>query len=109
MKATAEKINDDGVYLEEAEAGDAFRNAASRNPAILKLPISIAVSVGRARLTVEQLLKLTEDSVLALDAAIDDPVELLIDGRVIARGALIETEDGGVGVRVIEALGGRGE
>ena len=108
MKAAAQNIKDDGVYLDEANSGDAFRNAAARNPAILKLPVSIAVSVGRARLTVEQLLKLAEDSVLALDAAIDDPVELLIDGRVIARGALVETENGGVGVRVTETIGDKG-
>jgi flagellar motor switch protein FliN/FliY len=108
MKATAQKPQDDGVYLEETDSSDAFRHAAARNPAILKLPVSIAVSVGRARLTVEQLLGLTEDSVLSLDAAIDDPVELLIDGRAIARGALVETEDGGVGVRVIETIGEKG-
>jgi flagellar motor switch protein FliN/FliY len=108
MKSAAQPAKDDGVYMEESDTGEAFRDAASRNPAILKLPVSIAVSVGRARLTVEQLLALAEDSVLALDAAIDDPVELLIDGRAIARGALVETGNGGVGVRVTETLSDKG-
>jgi flagellar motor switch protein FliN/FliY len=108
MKAAAQTVPDDSVYMEEADAGAIFKEAASRNPAVLKLPVSIAVSVGRARLTVEQLLLLNENSVLTLDAAIDDPVELLVDGQVIARGALVETENGGVGVRIIETLADKG-
>jgi flagellar motor switch protein FliN/FliY len=96
-------VQDDGIYAADASPTEDLRDAAARNPAVLSLPVTLTVSVGRATLTVEKLLGLDPASILSLDAAIDDPVELLIGERVIARGALVETEDGGgLGVRITE-------
>jgi flagellar motor switch protein FliN len=58
------------------------------------VPIEITISVGRARPLVRDLLALSENAVLALDRRIDDPVELYIGGRLIARGELQELEGG---------------
>ena len=41
-------------------------------------------------------------SVIALAARIEDPVSLSVDNRLIARGELIETEEGGLGVKITE-------
>lgn len=59
-----------------------------------QVPIEIAVSVGRARPLVRDLLRLERDAVLVLDRRVDDPVELFIGDRLIARGELQEAEDG---------------
>jgi len=82
----------------EAEA------AAIRNPKILNLPVRIIVSVGNAHLTVQELLDLTPESVIDLDAGIDDPAELYVGDRLIARGELVEAreEETGIGVRIVE-------
>lgn len=58
------------------------------------VPIEIMISVGRARPLIRELLQLTENSVLTLDRRIDDPVELFVGDRLIARGILEEVEDG---------------
>lgn len=61
-----------------------------------EVPIEITVSVGHARPTVRELLDLSHDSVLPLDRGVDDPVELYVGERLIARGELQESEgDGG--------------
>lgn len=57
-----------------------------------QVPIEITVSVGRARPIVRELLRLRRDSVLTLDRRIDDPVELYVGDRLIARGQLEELE-----------------
>lgn len=59
-----------------------------------QVPIEISVSVGRARPLVRDLLRLDRDSVLVLDRRVDDPVDLFIGDRLIARGTLQEAEDG---------------
>ena len=41
-----------------------------------EVPIEITISVGRARPTVRDLLRLTRDAILPLDRRVDDPVEL---------------------------------
>lgn len=89
----------DEIYA-EPRAADAA--AATRSAALLALPVSVAVSVGRARATIEELLAIGPQSILSLDSKIDDPVELIVGDRVIARGRLVEVGEGGAfGVEVI--------
>ncbi len=75
------------------------------NPAFSKVPVEIIVSVGKARPQVGELLNLSNNSVLALDQSVSDPVELYIGTRLIARGELqeMEGEDAGrLAVRLTE-------
>lgn len=76
------------------------------------LPIEITISVGRARPLVRDLLAMGPGAVLPLDRRIDDPVELYIGERLIARGELMEVEGGGDGqlaVRLTEVARPKGE
>jgi flagellar motor switch protein FliN len=73
--------------------------------ALGQVPIEIVISVGRARPLVRDLLRLRRDSVLTLDRRIDDPVELFVGDRLIARGQLEELEgdkSGQMAVRLTE-------
>lgn len=69
------------------------------------VPVEITVSVGKARPLVRELVGLSEDMVLPLDKRIEDPVELYVAGKLIARGILEEMEgdsQGQIGVRLTE-------
>lgn len=57
-----------------------------------QVPIEITVSVGHARPLVRDLLRLDRNAVLPLDRRVDDPVELYIGDRLVARGHLEELE-----------------
>ena len=50
------------------------------------------ISVGKARPQIRDLLRLQRDAVLALDRRVDDPVELYVGDRLIARGELQELD-----------------
>ena len=56
------------------------------------VPIELTVSVGRARPLIRDLLALGEDAILPLDTRVDDPVELFVGDRLVARGELQELE-----------------
>ncbi len=71
------------------------------------VPIEIKVSVGHARPKIRDLLALTHESVLALDRKLEDPVELFVGDRLIARGELQELdgdEAGQLAVRLTEVV-----
>lgn len=71
------------------------------------VPVEIDIHIGTAKLLISDLLALSEDVVLPLDRSIDDPVELFIGDRLIARGELEETGgegSGQLGVRVTEVF-----
>jgi flagellar motor switch protein FliN/FliY len=69
------------------------------------VPIEITISVGKARPLIKDLLNLGADAVLPLDKRIEDPVELYVGDRLIARGQLEELDGdqkGQLAVRLIE-------
>lgn len=70
-----------------------------------QVPIEILIAVGKARPLVRDLLRLKADSVLTLDRRVEDPVELYVGDRLIARGELQELEGeqaGQLAVRLTE-------
>ena len=72
--------------------------------------MDLRVSVGGARPTVKELLALGENDVLLLDRRVEDPVELYVGDKLIARGQLEEAEtgDGRLCIRLTEVLGPQG-
>jgi len=88
--------------VDDREAGTGNRHRR----AIFDLPVEVVIAVGRARIRIEELLHLQRDSVLLLDSKIEDPVDVMVGKRVIARGQLqeIEGEPGQLGVRLTEIV-----
>jgi flagellar motor switch protein FliN/FliY len=83
---------------------------ADSNP-FAQVPIEVTISVGKARPLVRDLLRLSRDAVLPLDRRVDDPVELYVGDRLIARGELQELEGeqaGQLAVRLTEVANLRG-
>ncbi len=68
----------------------------SGNP-FARIPIEITVSVGKSRPLVRDLLGFKRDSVLPLDKRVEDPVELYVGDKLIARGELQELEGDAAG------------
>ncbi|TFY97074.1 FliM/FliN family flagellar motor switch protein [Ramlibacter humi] len=90
------------IVLDEApqdgQPGAAVQPAA--NP-LHAVKVQLQVCVGRAQMSVGQLLGAREHEVLVLDREVEQPVDLLLEGRVVARGQLVAV-DGRFGVRVTE-------
>lgn len=76
-----------------------------------QVPIEVTISVGKARPLVRDLLRLSRDAILPLDRRVDDPVELYVGDRLIARGELTELDgdqSGQLAVRLTEVANLRG-
>lgn len=81
--------------------------STSDNHLLRSVPIEVTVSVGHARPSIRELLAMGEDAILTLDRGVDDPVELFVGGRLIARGELQEAnggEPGQLAVRLTEVI-----
>ncbi len=80
-------------------------NNASVENAFFGVPVGITVSVGKAKPMIADLLKLGHGSVIPLDSRIDDPVEIFIGDKLIARGELQEMDNSDkLGVRLTEVI-----
>jgi flagellar motor switch protein FliN len=68
---------------------------------VMDVELNVTLRFGQRQLTLREVLELTTGSVVELDRQIEEPVELLLDGKVIARGEAVVI-DGNYGVRVLE-------
>ncbi|OYW85298.1 MAG: flagellar motor switch protein FliN [Hyphomonas sp. 32-62-5] len=71
---------------------------------MFSVPVTVTVSIGQKRLSVQEILELQPDSVLALTSKVDDPVDLFIDDKLIAKGELVETDEGQIAVKIVEII-----
>jgi flagellar motor switch protein FliN/FliY len=96
----------DGKFLTAQAAGSGASAAKPLiDPANLKLVMDVELNVllrfGQREMPLRDVLDLTSGSIIELDRQVDDPVELLLDGKVIARGEAVIV-DGNYGLRVTE-------
>jgi flagellar motor switch protein FliN/FliY len=68
---------------------------------VMDVELTMSLRFGQRQLPLRDVLELASGSVIELDRQVDDPVELLLDGKVIARGEAVIV-DGNYGLRVTE-------
>jgi flagellar motor switch protein FliN len=90
-----------GPAPKDAMAADIARSAPVNLNLVLDVELSMSLRFGQRQLPLREVLELANGSVVELDRQVDDPVELLLDGRVIARGEAVIV-DGNYGLRVTE-------
>ncbi len=84
-----------------ADTSNAAPPAADPTNPFTSVPIEVNVCVGKARPLIRDLVMLGENAVLTLDSRVDDPVELYVGERLIARGMLEEQEGDANGQLVV--------
>lgn len=75
-----------------ASAGDGPPLLTEAHP-LLGVKVQLQVRVGSAAMTLGELLAARENQVLALDRGVDQPVDLVLEGRTVARGQLVAVDD----------------
>jgi flagellar motor switch protein FliN/FliY len=70
---------------------------------ILDIPLDVSVELGRVKMLVNDLLQLGQGSIIELDNAAGDPLEIYIHNKLIARGEVVVVDEK-FGIRVTEIL-----
>jgi flagellar motor switch protein FliN/FliY len=70
---------------------------------LLDVELPVTVSFGRTAVKLQDAIKLTTGSLIELDRGLSDPVELLVNNCIIARGEVVVIE-GNYGVRITEIV-----
>ena len=93
--------------LEELEGASASEGSAEPMGLghLLDVPVRVTVEVGRTNLTLGELVRLGPGSLVTLDREAHEPADILVNGKVVARGEVV-TIDGSFGVRISSVLSG---
>lgn len=74
---------------------------------LLDIEIPISVEVGRAQMNLEDVLRLVPGSVIALDKKAEEPVDLRVNGKLVARGEVVLVDDA-YGLRITQIVDAAG-
>jgi flagellar motor switch protein FliN len=92
----------DTVSFETLEAAEAVDGTGDLS-LVLDVPVELSVEVGRTTMTIRETLAIAPGSIISLDRMAGEPVDLLVNGRRIARGEVVAVDEE-FGLRVTEVV-----
>ncbi|NUU65892.1 flagellar motor switch protein FliN [Enterobacteriaceae bacterium BIT-l23] len=70
---------------------------------IMDIPVKMTVELGRTKMTIKELLRLSQGSVVSLDGLAGEPLDILINGYLIAQGEVVVVSDK-FGIRITDII-----
>ena len=86
------------------ESRDAGAPGGGALGAVRDIAVTMSMEVGRVRMTVAQLMSLGEGSIVELERLADEPLDVLVNGTLVARGEAVVIGDR-FGLRLTEVVG----
>jgi flagellar motor switch protein FliN/FliY len=84
------------------QGGDEDKSAADLSP-VFDVPVNISAVLGRASMSVEQLLQLGSGSILELDRKVGEAIDIYVNNRLVARGEVVIVDER-LGVTMTEII-----
>ena len=92
-----ETADGDAKVAELDELSDAKHDLSSdekrKLDTILDIPVTISMEVGRSKINIRNLLQLNQGSVVELDRVAGEPLDVLVNGTLIAHGEVVVIDD----------------
>ena len=109
-----EQYDEEQAYQEEGYEGqngeveedvpiDDDDNLAEAEPLLGDIPIAVVVELGRVQLTADEVIRLRAGQLIELGRSPTDPVDLVVNGKLLAKGELVEIE-GALGVKLLNLV-----
>jgi flagellar motor switch protein FliN/FliY len=97
-QAATVSVNEDGAPVFEAASAPVSASGANGNPMqdiqmVLDIPVQLSVELGRTRVPIKYILQLAQGSIVELDALAGEPMDVLINGYLIAQGEVVVVND----------------
>jgi flagellar motor switch protein FliN/FliY len=70
---------------------------------LMDVQVTLSVEIGRTRLPIKDLLALNQGSIVSLERGVNEPLDLMVNGTLIARGEVVES-GGQFGLRLMDVV-----
>jgi flagellar motor switch protein FliN/FliY len=92
---------------ETAKPGDDAQALARTLGTIMRIPVSVKIVLGSATMPVANLVKLGRGAIIPLDRKVGEPVDVVVNGRVVARGEVVVVDEATsrFGISLTEVVG----
>lgn len=99
---------EEGGYHQQPGGGEeepADDNLDQVEPLLGDIPMLLVVELGRVQLTADEVIRLRSGQIIELGRTPNDPVDLVVNGKLVAKGELVEIE-GSIGVKLLNLVKG---
>jgi flagellar motor switch protein FliN len=103
MAEQADPPSGKAVAFEELRSDSTKVNANPELDVILDIPVTISMEVGGTSITIRNLLQLNQGSVIELDRLAGEPLDVLVNGTLIAHGEVVVVNEK-FGIRVTDVI-----
>ena len=90
-------------FQQVSESGGGNGEAHPSIDVILDVPVTLSLEVGRAQMSVGNLLRLSQGSVVELDRGAGEPLDVLVNGALVAHGEIVVVNDK-FGIRLTDVV-----
>ena len=100
------KQNEQAAKAEFNDLQDGGADASARDvnlEVILDVPVTLSMEVGRTRIPIRNLLQLNQGSVVELDRAAGEPLDVFVNGTLVAHGEVVVVNDK-FGIRLTDVI-----
>jgi flagellar motor switch protein FliN/FliY len=70
---------------------------------LMDVPVQLSVEIGRKKMTLKELMSLNPGAVVSFDRAVTEPMDVMVNGTLIARGEVVSS-DGKFGLRLVDIV-----
>lgn len=103
MSESAEENKEVAEGVDEASGKSAKDERSSKLDLILDIPLRVSVELGRTKMLVNDLLQLGQGSVIELNKLAGDPLEVLVNDKLVARGEVVVVNEK-FGIRLTDII-----
>ncbi len=93
----------ESAAFESLNTDEAVESIEPNLDVILNIPVTLSMQIGHTRMTIEELMRLNRGSVIKLDRLAGEPMDILVNGTLIAHGEVVVVNDK-FGIRLLDVI-----
>lgn len=96
--------SEENIALKALSTADGEKGSLEINiDSLMNVPVTLSVEIGKTKIPIRQLIALNKGSLVELDKLVDEPLDLLVNGTLLARGEVVVV-GGSFGLRLVDIV-----
>ncbi len=100
INITEDLLNKENILdIDFPNIDHAFQGDSIKTGVFANIPVNISVELGRSSISLKEIFELTEGSIVELDRLVGEPLDLVVNGEIVAKGEVVAI-DNNFGLRI---------
>ncbi len=98
-----DQTNDNSIQNQSTDNSSVAIPGLNNLDVVLNIPVDVSLELGRATVDLQSLIELSQGSVIELNRLVDEPVDVLVNGKLVAKAEVVVV-DNKFGARITDVV-----